>query len=57
MQNLIVEHALLAAEYAGKISEDRKAEILKRLKEIEEELGMTPREIAEKAINKYKNAY
>lgn len=53
---LVVEHAKLVAQLSKKRGIDD-ANILERLKEIEEKLGMSSEEIASIVIQNYKNQY
>jgi len=56
-KEMIVSHASLVAEFAGTVPDERKSNIKIELQEIEAQLGMTPEEIAEKAIQIYKKQY
>jgi hypothetical protein len=56
-KKLITEHALLAAQFAGNDKSEVAVSILARLKEIEQELALSPNEIARLALQSYKNQY
>ena len=56
-QSLIIEHAALAAKFAGNQEELFKDAIVSRLQEIETSIGMSPEDIAREALRLYKAQY
>lgn len=56
-RGLVIEHALLAAKFAGGSDPEINQETLERLREIEEELDLTAHQIAEIALSYYHAQY